>query len=353
MAKKDTITLDEIKNAVIALRNKGVNPTYSNIRREIGDRGSNSTIAKFLTEIEAEEAIGADSIQAKDAFTAIWNQLRAVVLKEFTEKLSTQASRNAELLEELAARELAARDAIAKSSEAEASTRTLMDEMRKISTERESLAASIATMQSRLATAEQSLSSEVSQTERLKGVLATIRGYFEDRKDVSADLKHLFSDIENEWAASPGTGIALRLSSLNAEQQVRIDSLTAEISALRHERDAKRDEFSANVLMAREDTMQAKALLAAAEREVAFLRDQLKEVREEKAVAVAAERTSHSKLQERNELHSHQLAQSIASHLDASTQLETLKARYKTMESERDQLLAAVATHVTPSSQKP
>ena len=80
MARKG-ITFDQVANAAAAIKSRGVEPTITAIRKELGGEGSYSTISQHLAKWRAESA---DKIDAKDlppeaedaamtAITAIWN----------------------------------------------------------------------------------------------------------------------------------------------------------------------------------------------------------------------------------------------------------------------------------------
>lgn len=100
-SKPDPVTLDEVRNARSALIKQGKKPTHVAVRAELGNRGSFSTIGRFLGEIETEENKTSESPKAKETLNAIWAQANAAAEEAFREKLALSDERNAELHDEI------------------------------------------------------------------------------------------------------------------------------------------------------------------------------------------------------------------------------------------------------------
>jgi len=99
--KSESVTREEVKNARSTLISQSKKVTHGAVRVALGNRGSFSTIGRFLGEIEAEEKISSDSPAAQEVLGKLWSEARTAVQAEFAAKLEEQIERTAELQEEV------------------------------------------------------------------------------------------------------------------------------------------------------------------------------------------------------------------------------------------------------------
>lgn len=99
--KNEPVTREEVKIARNTLISQGKKVTHNAVRSALGDRGSFSTIGRFLAELEAEDKVSSDSPSAQAALGQLWAEARNAVQKEYESKLEEQLERNTELQEEV------------------------------------------------------------------------------------------------------------------------------------------------------------------------------------------------------------------------------------------------------------
>lgn len=93
MSKTDPVTKAEVQQAREQLQRQGRKVTYAALRQELGERGSLSTIAKYLKEIEGELDGSSASPAVQEALGTLWELALSHARKESAasvEKLSKQ-----------------------------------------------------------------------------------------------------------------------------------------------------------------------------------------------------------------------------------------------------------------------
>ena len=265
MAKKtDPVTREEVLQVRQALLSQGKSASYARIRAALGDRGSMSTIGRYVNEIEAEEKVSSDSPSAKEALGNLWQQARAAVLKEFEEKLAGAEERNAELLESLTAQE-AKNDALEKElSASRQREQEGTDALRKALADLDVARAAQTTADAGARAADQRAHEAQSYASDVKGVLSAIAKAL-DEISAAANGDPLLGSLEKQIQS-----YLSRLESVPPGQEARAVFLQIlEIDQTRREFNKARAQFEADRAEFVRENSNLQTELAAAEKSLA------------------------------------------------------------------------------------